>query len=890
MSCFRRLILPVLLLADLLAYGQSFYGRITDEQQRPIPYASIYIEELTMGTSSNEAGDFDVKIRPGIYTVSFQHISYETVVQKITIPRQQACTIVMKEKSYLLPAVHVGKNSGEDPAYAMIRKAIGMAPFYNEPLIFYKANVYIKGAIKVEKISGVVKMMARKELKKSKIREGERYLLESVNEINYNQGRINHKVLSESNTLPPEMKENEISMGFTAGYNIYDADNRLFVSPISPQAFAYYTFQYVGSSQEGEDMINKIKVTPKYQNSTLLSGYIYVADEYWYVYRFELAGKYTGVRFNIKQNYREIDKHVWVPINLEMDTYVDLLGNRGRGDYVHSIKYEDFKVNPLKKGKFTEIANRKAELPENPPAVVQKSAKAARIEEQLAELASKEEISNRDAFKMSRLVQKKEKEEGKALPDSLVRKPSLDLTDGYKMIKDSLFQKQDSIYWNLVRPIPLTSDELKSYQRSDSIRMAGEEHRDSTTDNRNKREIAVDILFGSQFRVDSSMRIQYSGFVDFNDFQSFRFNLVDGLSYRQSLSIDKRFRDTTRLAVTLSGGYAFARKSMLFTGKASYGYWPEKQGVFAVGGGYTSKDFNSRSDVPPLDNMLWTLFARKSYANYFNDAFVYMEHAIEPLNGLMTVVDLSFHRYGRLYNQSDYSFFYRDSREFRPNDPDNIYIVGRPDLLDSKRAVLLQVALSYTPQMHYVRQHRTKQNLGSLYPAMSLVWRKAIPGIWGGKSDFDLLQIGVHQKVDMGLMQSFRYDVIGGWFLRTSEMHFSELKHFDTKPYFASFFRYNTGYRLAPVYSLSEMKWYVTVDAHYETPFLLLKYLPLLNRTIIRENLYLSYISTSQVRHYTEWGYGLSNIFMVGELSVFTGFDHSRYHSAGVKLSLMLSK
>ena len=58
------------------------------------------------------------------------------------------------------------------------------------------------------------------------------------------------------------------------------------------------------------------------------------------------------------------------------------------------------------------------------------------------------------------------------------------------------------------------------------------------------------------------------------------------------------------------------------------------------------------------------------------------------------------------------------------------------------------------------------------------------------------------------------------------------------------------------------------------TIYLLLKLLPGLSKTLIRENLILSYLGTKNRGHYTEIGYSLSEIFFIGEVGVFAGFDN----------------
>ena len=361
------------------------------------------------------------------------------------------------------------------------------------------------------------------------------------------------------------------------------------------------------------------------------------------------------------------------------------------------------------------------------------------------------------------------------------------------------------------------------------------------------------------------------------------------MAFQTGLRASKRFRDTTRLNADLSVGYAFARKDILAEATVNYGYIPEKQARISLSGGYTSKDFNRESGVTAFDNMIWTLFAHENYVNYYNDAYLALVHRIEPANGFTVAVALSYHARTQLHNNSDYSVFYRD-RKFKPNVPDNAYATENPTRVADGRHAILQIAMAYTPQMRYVKRRRSKYNVGSPWPTFELRWKKGVPGVFRSTSNFDWLQASVNQTIDLGVMSSFEYGVTAGRFPNTADIHFADLKHFGSMPFFGSFSSYSSNFGLIPVYSSSESKSYLAVDATYATPFLLLKYLPMLDNTMIRESIRLSFVVASKTPAYSELSYGLKNIFLMGELGVFVGFDKLQYRSVGFKAAFNLTR
>jgi hypothetical protein len=72
----------------------------------------------------------------------------------------------------------------------------------------------------------------------------------------------------------------------------------------------------------------------------------------------------------------------------------------------------------------------------------------------------------------------------------------------------------------------------------------------------------------------------------------------------------------------------------------------------------------------------------------------------------------------------------------------------------------------------------------------------------------------------------------------------------------------------------------------YTTPYLLLKLLPVLSNTLMRENLSLSYLWSRYHTAYTEIGYSLSEFLLLCEIGVYAGFDNLEFNSVGAKLVL----
>jgi len=188
-------------------FSQVLKGTISDLRGKPIPFSTVYIKEITFGTAANEDGKFELKVQEGNYTCEFQSLGFQTVSKKVTIGKKdQPLHVVLPDMVYALNEVEIASD-GEDPAYKIMRNVIRKAPEYASLVKSYKADVYIRGSVEIKKIGKMIKWMARKELKESKIKEGETYFEESVNEINFKSPNIIHqKVKSIHSTFPIDKK------------------------------------------------------------------------------------------------------------------------------------------------------------------------------------------------------------------------------------------------------------------------------------------------------------------------------------------------------------------------------------------------------------------------------------------------------------------------------------------------------------------------------------------------------------------------------------------------------------------------------------------------------------------------------------------------------------
>lgn len=193
----------VIVLTSFSLKAQMLRGKIVDTKSQPVPFSTVFVKEVSFGTAANEEGIFELRLAEGEYTCIFQCMGYQTITKKVVVrSADNPLVIILPAMIYSLQEVVVG--GGEDPAYrSIMRKVIRKAPLYAGMVKSFNAEVYIRGSLHIKKISSMVKWMAREDLKESNIKEGDTYLEESVNEIEFTAPNLTRqKVKSIHSTFP----------------------------------------------------------------------------------------------------------------------------------------------------------------------------------------------------------------------------------------------------------------------------------------------------------------------------------------------------------------------------------------------------------------------------------------------------------------------------------------------------------------------------------------------------------------------------------------------------------------------------------------------------------------------------------------------------------------
>ena len=847
------------LLFSVYTHAQTLHGKIIDLQGNPIEYATVYVSEAKTGCISSETGEFILSLKQGEYTLIVQHLSYKTLIISVEIPKESLLEIKMENKAIVLSEVKVSAR-GEDKAYGIIRKTVAKSPYFRKQLLKYTATFYSKGTMKIKDVPRLMNKLMEKEVQ---IRKGDTYTAESVNEVTVTLDKIEQKVISKRSSFPESLKLDAV--GFDPYGNIYRSSGDGIISPVTREGLSVYRYQFEYSYKDNDLLVHHIKVIPRNSgNPYAYSGYIDIIDGSWHVYNFNLSGNMdlgiASVRFNVKQNFVPIEKNVWMPGSTHATYDAKAMGYNVIMNFTHSTRYKDYEVNPIM---YAE--NLAAELitpiqPTQKQPVISK--KSEKLTKEITEIMEKEKLTTRDAVKLVDLIESKNKEDEKNNPKNDSINP-LEIQRRYFRTVDSNANNQDSAHWETYRTIPLSEEELAGFEQKKINDSIAEEKK---LEKLKKKKNDLNVVKNKTF----SMGVNPMG-------STLAFNTVEGFKVGLQAYANKRFKDSvTSLNNELNLGYAFAAKHFYLYGSSQWKYNPKRFASLAVFGGKQTCDFKHEEQSGKyLVNSLSSLFLRNNLIQYYDKTFAGVKHKIEAFHSFQTTVSLTYEQQQPLENRSDYSFFFRKTRNYQPNIPDNEYVINNSAYLSRQSAFLVDISVSYTPKMfyRYSRNKKVKRYAGSKFPTFTLSWTKGINNLLGSNSNFDYLELNIAQDIDFKLFKSFKYNLSAGIFPNAKSLHFSQFKHFHSNNFWITFSSLYDGFNTMQNYKYSTNEWFIAWHTKYEALYLMLKFIPGLSKTLITENLHFSFLYNPLTRNYVEVGYSLSKIFLVGNIGFFVGFD-----------------
>lgn len=794
------------------SFAQTLRGKILDTDGNPIPAASVYIREIKQGLVCNSDGEFQLKIQPGLYTLECRSIGYEAVIESIEINTDRNIEIVLNEKDFQLPEVEV--RVGEDPAYAIMRKAIEKAPYYQSIIKEASFEVYTKGSGKLKSMPKLLASMSGEDMD---MIQDKLFLEESYIESHFIAPDQYEQVVKAYSSSIPNREEARDAIGLSM-ISLYKPMLGNMVSPLNPKAFSYYRFRYEGYEEDDGQIINIIRVIPKLNDSKFLEGKIYIADDDWNIRYAELTTGFSGMKINYVFNYHQVLDDIYLVTNYEALLNGNIMGVKFFVNFLSSIQYTNLQLN-----------------------------------------------DSLMATQTNNVKQKKKK--------------SLEIkwNENIKRDVDSLATKRDSVYWDEIRLTVLNEEEIKSYERKDTIQAYVDSVENASL---HPKFHPLDLIAGGRLGGDSSkVSFRYEGILPLLS----KYNFVDGFWLGQSLGFDFRRGKNTGFKIEPMLYWAQAREALIWNIDLAYDYSPMRLGRLQISSGSVSEDYNPYNGISRELNAAYSLGFRRNYARYYENNYLKLSNEIDLANGLRLEVGGEVAKRKQLENHTTFGLFGK-----KENIKLNIPAYGGDLNAHYKLLTQYNLRLSYTPEYYYRIYEGKKRYAHSRFPTFEIAFEHGLsPKL--DNSEFYSLEFTVNQSVKLGLFDKLNYKLLTGKFFNDNEFNYIDYKHFSTSNQFLTGNSFADSYLLLNPYAFSTNEYWVQAFVSYESDYLLLKRLPFLQGQPVTEALHAKFFHTPEKEYYSEWGYSLDIIGLMG-VGASVSFDRLKYNSVGFSISLPIFK
>ena len=859
----KKLLLLLFIAQNLFAVsGEAslgIKGKIKNEKGEVMPFASVLVKGTEIGTMANQDGDYEIKLKAGSYEIIFQYIGYQSVTKKVDVAENiQTLNIVMKEVSIELGGVKVSNNN-EDPALTIMRKTIAMSPIHHKEVESYSLRNYVRGSFKVDNVPFIFK----KEMEKNFIKEGQTYVMESVNEIKFKQpNSLSEKTLSIRSNIPPTMKGSEnISFSRVNFYNPTNAE-----SPVTAKGAINYKYVYEGFFQDKGLYINKIKIIPKIKSPGLYRGTINIIEGTWSLHSVDLAWEEEVGNNKMKVIYSPVED-IWMPVQATLNSKIDAFGVEGSAQIITSFKNYQL----VKNSKYAAI--KPQVLDDKIFKTEAKDLNRKKLDTKT--ILSQKELTTTQLKKLSKDLQKEEVKEKKEKKEEII-------ASDYSRSVDTLARKRTEDFWAEERQVPLTEIEVRGYQRTDSIYVANATKIQVKLKEDSLKKVQANkfkfghLIGGNSYSFNPiDKNDKKKGYKDYftigNWKEDTRYNAVESINIGfPRLSYRHRIDSLGSFSMNVKPHYSIQRERL--NGSFGIGYGQKK---FSIGAEVGRKVFQMNNEEPINNfvNATYALLDNRHFGKFYEQKYLRINFSPRISDNIYLRTYLQFAERYRLTNIQNQGFRKIADKFYESNDP--IHQDFKTTAFDTHTQTRFNTVLTYRP-FSRIRIYNGVRRVQTYGPTFRLENLSAF-----GESGFNRVELGMNHDFKWKLKDvSLRAEI--GTYYGNEPAYFLDYKHFNGNK---TFVQTHQDFRDLPYYQYSTNGGYAQLFAKVDFKRLFLTNIPYLQRKGWEERLYGNVLLTNQVKHY-ELGYGIKGLFGLFNAEVYSIFNHDQYSHTGFRIYL----
>ncbi len=459
---------------------------------------------------------------------------------------------------------------------------------------------------------------------------------------------------------------------------------------------------------------------------------------------------------------------------------------------------------------------------------------------------------------------------------------------------DETANQKDSIYWDSIRPVPLTTAEVREYQLKDSLQQIwkSKAYQDSIDRINNRPGLGM-LLSGYTFRRShKNWRISIP-----SPIRSIQFNTVQGWYGHLEATFFKGFDEQQSAWMDLHGEleYGLADRQLRGYARFRYKFNDINDARIELEAGRRSAQYNRAEPIGPLVNSLYSLLLNCNYMKLYERQYLRAEYMQRVLNGVLVFAQLEYAQRRALLNNTDYSWSRGEGSYFsnQPLDFEDPPWVDIP-AFSTHQLLRFDLFLRLRFGQKFVSYPKRRFHLESKYPEIWIQYSKGIP-ILGADMDFDYLGMTIQKEEwslgGMGLLTA-RAKI--AFFPNNSQMEFMDYMHFSgNQTIYAKSSQHWRTYQLMPYYQFSTNQWFAEAHLQHDFNGVLWNKLPLLKHLGFEVVAGYHYLYTAEQGNYMEFSLGLDRLgwklLRFGRIDFVTAYQPGQRPRLGVVFGIDFS-
>ncbi len=808
----------MLFLISFIGFSQ-IKGTITDGKGNSIPYAIVFEENTYNSTTANEKGVYELNLKKTEnHTLIFKSLGYKTKKEKITTSElPYELNVVLAEENLALNEVVI--NTKANPALAIIKNAIASKKENAEKTNRFTADFYSRGIFKIKNLP--------KKIMGMKVDIGDKmssYLDSTGSGIIY----LSETVSKISFEKPDHFKEKIIASkiaGDNKGYSYNTAIN---------SNYSFYD-----------------NIVPL-EEAKLISP---IANNAFNYYKFRLEGTFFD------ENNQQINKIKVVPKRDKepvFEGYIYIVDDSW-AIYAIDLTTKGYRMN----NEFTETFQLKQNFDYNSENKIW-----AKSNQSIAFVAGAFGIqfsgNFQHVFSNYNFLESFEK--------------STFTKEIVKIENDA--NKKDNLYWNTIRPIPLTTEEVLDYSKKDSIEAVRESKKylDSIDVKKNKFKI-INIYSGYTYKnTFNKYSFHYNGLVDLS---SLNFNTVQGINLSSGFSFSKwNDEKGKRTSIKTKFNYGFSDERLRVSAEYKHQFNNLNYANLSVAGGTKVNQFNDNEPINSFINDISSTFFKDNYMKLYNKEFLGIQYSQDIADGINLKAKIEYSQRKPLLNTSDYTFIrsdklYTSNNPLAPNDYVNLGF-------ETHHLTTFNLGAKINFGNKFITRPDGKYNIkNNKYPTLVLNYEKGFAAN-ERKYEFDKFEAIVTYSILLRNKGELATTINGGKFFNAENISFIDYKHFNgNQTHIGLTEKYLDNFLLLPYYSNSSNTSYFQLHSEYNDNGFVMNKIPLLRA--LKSQLVMGYhsLGTPNKKSYNEFNIGLDRLGF-GKFKIFR-IDYVRSYENGVK-------